>query len=462
MISVHQCFDPLKACIVGRSYPPEFYAEIENTKVRSAMERVAIETEEDYQKVITKLKEFGVKVLRLDVSDNIDDYRNNDGVVDVPPPMCPRDYSAMVGDTFYMPGPNYGENFDVHNLYYSMLNANPTWEKGEVQERRERTLAKYFEDLLHPGRPLSPEASLEMFRSRRGMGAQGLGFLQGIDREELEQVIIAAETNTIGSNNKFPSNKRYYPWTSVKRWLDYNKVPIVYDQYINSAACWRLGKDLFFNYVNIINKLNAESFLKKWRRLFPDYRIHGVDTPGHGDGNMHPVKEGLIIANGHESQYKDLYPGWEIVQIEESGWRKVKEFRKMKRKNKGRWWIKGEEDNQDLVDYIDSWLGHWVTYVEETVFDVNVLPLDEKNCIVNGYNKKVFDAFERHGVTPHIINFRHRYFWDGGLHCITSDLHREGEQKDLFPGHTEGYSRTAINTRRQYLDGTYRLGSLKH
>ena len=42
----------------------------------------------------------------------------------------------------------------------------------------------------------------------------------------------------------------------------------------------------------------------------------------------------------------------------------------MKNKNQGRWWIKGEEDNQDLIDYIDTWLDHWVTYVEETVFDI--------------------------------------------------------------------------------------------
>ena len=64
---------------------------------------------------------------------------------------------------------------------------------------------------------------------------------------------------------------------------------------------------------------------------------------------------------------------------------------------------------------------------------IEVLVIDENNIICNGYNEKVFKYFEKHGVTPHIINFRHRYFWDGGLHCVTSDLHREGKQKDYFP-----------------------------
>ncbi len=432
MVSVYQCFDPLKACIVGRSYPPEFYSEIENVKVRSSMERLAIETEEDYQKLINKLKEFGVEIIRLDISDNIDDYKDHTGVMNSAPPMCPRDFSAMVGNTFYMPSPNYGENFDVDCLYYGMIDNNLQSDNplDKVQRDREKVLAKYIEDLLQPGRPLSQEAALQFVRKRKDNATYKI--LQGIDREELEKVIIASETNTIGSNMKFPSNKRVYAWTSVQKWLDEHNVPIVYDQYITSASCWRLGKDLFFNYVNLITKLNEKVFIKKWEKLFPEYRVHGVDLPGHGDGSMHPVKEGLIIGLKSEDYYKDYYPDWEVVSLEGESFYKMKPFIKMKEKNRGKWWIKGEEDNNDLIDYIDKWLGHWVTYAEESVFDVNVLPIDEKNCIVNGYNKKIFDAFERHGITPHVVNFRHRYFWDGGLHCITSDLHREGSMKTFW------------------------------
>ena len=433
MVSVYQCFDPLKVCVVGRSYPPEFYSEIENVKVRSAMERLAIETEEDYQKLISKLEEFGVEIIRLDLSDNIDDYKDHNGVMNTPPPMCPRDFSAMVGDTFYMPSPNYGENFDVENLYWGLFNKDLP-EDDKIQRGREKVLAQYFEDLLQPGRPLSQDAALEHFRSRKGVQKNALKFLAGIDREELEKVIIASETNTIGSNYKFPCNKRFYAWNSVKNWLENNNVPIVYDQYISSANCWRLGKDLFFNYVNVITKLNEESFLKKWRKLFPDYRIHGVDVPGHGDGLMHPVKEGLIICVDETKSLgnvEKIYPNWEIVSVE-SSYNQLSPFLKMKDKNRGRWWIKGEENNNDLIEYIDKWLSSWVTYAEESVFDLNVLPIDERNCIVCGYNKTIFDAFERHGITPHIVNFRHRWFWDGGLHCITSDIYREGNMKTFW------------------------------
>ena len=430
MVSVHQCFDPLKTCIVGRSFPPEFYSGIENVKVRSAMERVAIETEEDYQKLINKLEEFGVEVLRLDVSENVDDYKDYNGVLTSPAPHCPRDHSAMVGDTFYMPSENYGKNFDVDALYLGMLNGNPSWEKSQVLEKREGVLAKYLEDLLLPGRPLSQEAALKAFRSRDDAATKPYAFMAAVDREELEKVIIAAETNTIGSNESFPTNRRVYAWNSVRKWLEKNNVPVVYDQYISSANLWRLGKDLFFNLVNIASLYNEHRLQQKWDKLFPDYRCHAIAVPGHGDGAMHPVKEGLIIGVKDQVHYNHHYPDWEVVTVKD--YDKIEPFVKMKRKNQGRWWIPGEEDNNDLIDYIDTWLNHWVTYAEETVFDLNVLPIDEQNCIVNGYNKRIFDAFERHGVTPHVVNFRHRWFWDGGLHCITSDIHREGDMKTFW------------------------------
>ena len=74
----------------------------------------------------------------------------------------------------------------------------------------------------------------------------------------------------------------------------------------------------------------------------------------------------------------------------------------------------------------------WVTYAEETIFDINLLIIDEKNIVCNTINKEVFDTFEKHGITPHVVNVRHRYFWDGGLHCMTSDIDRVGDQQDFF------------------------------
>ena len=391
MFSVHQHWDPLKVCAVGRSYPPEFYSNIKNPKVRNVMERIAIETEEDYQKLISKLEEFGVTVIRTNISDNFEDHTNEDTDIPYPPPMCPRDHTAMVGNTFYMPGEKYAE-FDVMSL-----------------------LEKYFGQQIN---------------------------LSGSSRKQIENTLwekniidelIQSETQTIGSNTKYPNNKKFYSFTSIEKFLKKNKVHIVYDEYINTACMTRIGKDLYFSSVNDIIKNNPNRFINKVKRLFPNYRSHLLDISGHTDGAFCPVKPGLIISLSGVQNYAETFPDWEVVSLPNQSWQKVQPFLDLKEKNRGKWWIPGEEYNEDLIHYVETWLKDWVTYVEETVFDVNMLVIDEHNVICNGYNKDVFDAFERHGVTPHVINFRHRYFWDGGLHCITSDIAREGEQKDYFP-----------------------------
>ena len=158
-----------------------------------------------------------------------------------------------------------------------------------------------------------------------------------------------------------------------------------------------------------------------------------MSTPGHADGTYCPVTPGLIISLKDVPTYADTFPNWEVVYLPNQSWEKVRPFLTLKEKNCGKWWIPGFEYDQDVVNVVEQWLGHWTGYVEETVFDVNMLIVDPKNVMVFSYNKQVFDALERYGITPHIVPFRHRYFWDGGIHCLTSDLHREGTMQDYFP-----------------------------
>jgi hypothetical protein len=82
---------------------------------------------------------------------------------------------------------------------------------------------------------------------------------------------------------------------------------------------------------------------------------------------------------------------------------------------------------------VNTWLFEWVGYVAETVFDINVLVLDEHHvCVSNIDNKRVNKFFKKHNIEPVHIPWRHRYFWDAGLHCITLDLEREGTKEDYF------------------------------
>jgi hypothetical protein len=331
------------------------------------MERIAMETEEDYQKLIKLLESFNVEIVRTEINEDFSQYFVPDLGKYLPPPMTPRDYTAMIGDIFYMPSDNLTNRYDI---------------------------------LKGSDWPSQCPANQEEFDN-----------LPEFVKQELKDFNAGHD--------------------SMRSILEKQGNKIIYDKDINSATTTRIGKDLYFGthtYDQDQNELKT-----RVEKLFPDYRCHVVNTGGHSDGTFCPVKPGLIVSLRDIPTYATTFPDWEVVYLPGQSWTAVGSFLKLKEKNRGKWWVPGEELNDDFTDFVETWLGHWVGYVEETVFDVNMLVIDEKNVVCNNYNEKVFAAFDRHGITPHVVNFRHRYFWDGGLHCITSDLHREGVRKDYFP-----------------------------
>jgi glycine amidinotransferase len=377
MYSIYQHWDPLKVCVVGRSYPPEFYSWITVPHVRSLFEKIAIETEEDFQNIIKKLEEFGVEVLRP----NLPTEPMLNGKY-LSPPMTPRDFSIMVGDVFYE---NY--SFPCHKAYQEVKDI--AWPECHSQSDFE---------------------SLPMWIQEECNNVHSFKFYQkSFDTCDHIFDRIRKQGNKI---------KSYYYNQSV----------------LNGAHITRVGKDLYFGTENYNqDQTEYKSFVD---REFIQTRNHIINTGGHSDATYCPVCPGLIISLKDVPTYKNTFPGWEVVYLPNQSWTKVKSFLDLKEKNQGRWWIPGFEHDQPVIDTVETWLQHWTGYVEETVFDVNMLIIDPKNVMVFNYNKLVFDALERYGITPHVVPFRHRYFWDGGIHCVTSDLHREGIMQDYFPNRT--------------------------
>ena len=378
MFSVYQHWDPLKVCVVGRSYPPEFYSWINKPAVRSLFEKIAIETEEDYQNIVKKLESFGVNVVRT----NLAKHKFIDGKY-VAPPMNPRDSTVMVGQKFYS---NSGMDF---SRFYSNVK-DTSWPECHS-----------LQDFEHLPNQIKQEC-IEIFRLNDYVKKDDGVF------DHIED-LVRQQGNPILKH--------------------------VHGYQINGAMISRIGKDLYFGTSDDKQDINA-----LWQVIeneFPQTRNHIVNTNGHSDATYCPVCPGLIVSLYDIPCYADTFPGWEVVYLPHQSWSKVKDFTELKKKNLGKWWIPGFEQDQDVIDTVKTWLTHWTGYVEETVFDVNMLIVDPKNVIVFNYNKQVFDAFHRYGITPHVINFRHRYFWDGGIHCVTSDLHREGAIKDYFPERTK-------------------------
>ena len=378
MYNVYQHWDPLK--------------------VRNVLERIAIETEDDYQKLIKLLESFNVEILRPDVTKNYQDVFVNQHIKIPPPPMTPRDYSIMLGNNFFFKSHDYislkeywqvvrGSDWpDFDNVNSTVISQLPT----EITKEIDINLRNVFNISIHN--------------------------IEKIVKNQL--YLTATPHNTI--------------WGSVLDKIEGNaKIVTSAPAGFSAATSTRIGKDIYIATKHYGQ--DRENDLNKFKEMYPEYRWHVVDTGGHCDGVFCPVVPGLIVSLRDIPTYKDTFPDWEIIYLPNQSWYKIKPFLDLKQKNQGKWWVPGEELNDEFTNFVESWLNHWVGYVEETVFDVNMLVIDEKNVVCNNYNEQVFRAFERYGITPHVINFRHRYFWDGGLHCITSDVHREGVMKDYFP-----------------------------
>ena len=379
MYSVHQHWDPLRVCVVGRSYPPEFYSWIKVSHVRSLFERMAIETEEDYQGIIRKLESFGVTVMRPEIPAGLTPNPKWGNGYEAPP-MTPRDYMVMIGENFYY--------YNYWPKFYNNIK-DPSWDHYDTAKDFFANAPKWQQDEVLTVYNYNPTEE---------------NFLDNCYQHIFDH--ITAQGNQLKHNMP-------------------HKV-------VNGAMVSRIGRDLYFGTQRYDEDQSQLKGLID--QEFTQTRNHIVNTGGHSDGTYCPVAPGLIISLRDIPEYKTTFPDWEVVYLPPSNWTEVKEFIALKEKNAGRWWIPGFEQDQEVIDVVDTWLSKWTGYVEETVFDVNMLIVDPKNVIAFSYNKQVFDALARYGITAHVVPFRHRYFWDGGIHCVTMDLHREGVRQDFFPG----------------------------
>lgn len=203
------------------------------------------------------------------------------------------------------------------------------------------------------------------------------------------------------------------------------------------GTCERSPKDFDAPMVTVIGKhvitdCKDDAWLPTYiSQRFPDRQVIPVTIGGHNDAVFCPVRPGLIVSTYHHDNYSETFPGWEVKYIENQSWNAIPDWRKHKHANHGKWWLPERDNNVEFAAFVDAWLSHWLGYVQETVFDVNMLQIDHKTILVNNYNQDMFEFFRIRGIEPIITEFRHRFFWDGGIHCITADIFREG-QDDIY------------------------------
>jgi hypothetical protein len=371
--------------MVGRTYPPEFYAWIQDAKTRSKFENLAQETEEDYQSLIRLLTDrFGVQVFRPEFPADLSELYIDGKWVQ--PPTAPRDYFIMIQDKFWIP---------------RMPNASHAWSVFYRQNKE-----SWWPDYVRPGDFYDawPE------------------YAEGIKNK-------FAEFNT--KDQKHLDAKLSF-YSHIFDAIKQSGTEIIDTDldFINGCFVSRIGKDLYFATQTYYD--DKQAILDQVNQLFPDTRNHVVNSGGHGDAVYCPITPGLIVSLNDVPTYADTFPGWEVVYLPPSNYAHMREFEFSMKRNKGRWFMPGFEQDNNLIQMVDHYFDEWVGQVSETVFDVNILIVDPKNIVVSTHNDQVESACARHGIEMHVSPFRHKFFWDCGIHCVTNDLARTGVSQNFF------------------------------
>jgi len=381
-INCHSDFQPLKEIIVGRSYDQRSFDFIKESRIRDPLKRILEETEEDLLNLCAVLEEHDVKVYRPDSPpvDLVQEYIDNSAKPPIPS-LAVRDGYITVANTLY------------RFVYKEEMNS--------------------IFNLLIDGRTFDPYRRKDDFDSLKPLSKE--------EFKELTQMIAGLHGTRYTAYQK--AEGKFIPG------MDHEHILKIRTHMIDGPCIVRLGKRLIVD--------SFPNYQIKWvDKEFSDYEFKYTFIHGHSDGCFCPVKPGLYVhTHDWEEEYKNTVPGWEGIYLEEQGWESetVNNFLKIKGKNEGRWWVQGEEHNDALIHFVGSWLDEWVGYIEETVFDVNMLSINENLILcTNEPPQQVKDAFKRHKVEYIITPFRHRFFWDGGLHCITLDVNREGNCEDYF------------------------------
>lgn len=259
MFNVFQHWDPLKLCVVGRAYPPEYFSWVKNPKARKIFEQIAIETEEDFQQLIKKLEEFGIKILRPE----IESASATDQGRHCKPPVTPRDQMVMIGNVLYSDIPTY----DFGHFYYNIKQAD--WPDCVC-----------YEDIDN-----LPAAIQEQCRQLH------LQYKDTIKSTGYENIFRTLEDNN-------------------------NIIKTFVDPHITGPMVSRIGKDLYFGTYDLNHEIDTLQHIVD--REFPDHRNHVVNTGGHSDSTFCPVCPGFIISLYDVPTYQKTFPDWEVLYLDRS------------------------------------------------------------------------------------------------------------------------------------------------
>jgi len=335
IFNVHDEFQPLRRVVVGQAYPADYFDMVQDPQVRTHLEQIFAEINQDLDSLVATLQALSVEVLRAPM---ITKQQFQDTVARgqyIMPPITPRDRQTVFGNKFV----SLTENQSVEPLVRLMQSLNPN------------------------------------------------------------DTVLCRDDVMWGAN---------------------------------ASSIFKMGRDIWFDESDWLRPEQSQWLID---HVLTDsrYRFHRMVTDGHSDCVFAVLRPGVILTTFHDHgvRYSSDFPGWAIHKINNPSIDRFWQFRDEMHPGLT-WWVPGRDNLPKFRDYVDRYLHEWVGAIHETVFDVNCLSVDTEHVIFACYNQEVFDYCRSHGIEPILCEQRHRFFFDGGIHCVTLDLERAGNMEDYF------------------------------
>jgi len=379
-------YNTLRAVMLGSYFYPDYFSKIINPKIREPLMRMADEINQDLEKIESVLKQNSLVIRAPQPQDYFDETNPYQASLQV------RNCHAVIGNKMYK----------FHDAWYDNIDETLSSYCPDMVDLVDSNKDFYLKSMAKAYSNYNKETKVWHCK-------QKYHELAGPNWPKYEDFVCGAESNIPSIQKEMQG----FAWDLVYETREL--APLQGPNVINTNESILVDNNEYCNYA-------------EWLQPYVDSRPiqQFISKAGHVDGCFAVLGNQTILGIDPFIDYNKYFPGYDIIKVPEENYQdKIEEFKIMKTKVDGRWWLAGEEHNNEFINYVDTHLKSWVGHVFESIFDVNVLALDENTILTSNVTDDIRQKLKKQKIECITVPWRHRFFVDGGLHCITLDLNRD-------------------------------------